>query len=228
MYCVRCGVRLQEGAERCPLCCTPVWNPEPQEERRTFPDTMPQHHREANLPVAVALMVICAVAAVVTLTVCLKLYGALRWGGYVIFGLMLFYVVAVLPCWFRRPKGEIFVPVDYAAAALYVLYICLSTGGHWFLSFALPVILSSCVISTAMICLLKYVRGGKLFILGGFLLTVGGFTVLVELFEHLSFGFRMFRWSLYSLAGFGSAGLFLLIAGMIPPLREEMKRRFFF
>ena len=96
------------------------------------------------------------------------------------------------------------------------------------MSFALPVILSSCLISTVMICLLKYVKGGRLFILGGFLLALGGFTVLVEFFEHLSFGDEMFRWSLYSLAGFGSVGLFLLIAGMIPPLRHGMRKRFFF
>ena len=25
MYCVRCGVRLQEGVKACPLCGTPVW-----------------------------------------------------------------------------------------------------------------------------------------------------------------------------------------------------------
>ena len=228
MYCVKCGVKLQEGVERCPLCNTPVWNPEPQEESRSYPDTLPQQHREADVPGAVALTLICAVASVVTLTVCLKLYGTLQWGGYVIFGLLLFYVIAVLPRWFREPKGEIFVPIDHAAAALFVLYVCLKTGGNWFLSFALPVILSSCLISTAMICLLKYVKGGRLFILGGFLLALGGFTVLVEFFEHLSFGNEMFRWSLYSLAGFGSVGLFLLIAGMIPSLRHGMRKRFFF
>jgi hypothetical protein len=134
----------------------------------------------------------------------------------------------VLPRWFREPRGEVFVPIDHAAAALFVLYVCRKTGGHWFMSFALPVIVSSCLISTAMICLLKYVKGGRLFILGGFLLALGGFTVLVEFFEHLSFGGEMFRWSLYSLAGFGSVGLFLLIAGMIPSLRHGMRKRFFF
>lgn len=28
MYCVRCGVRLEDSAKACPLCGTPVWNPE--------------------------------------------------------------------------------------------------------------------------------------------------------------------------------------------------------
>lgn len=228
MYCVRCGVKLQEGTERCPLCQTPVWNPEPVREERSYPDNLPLRHREADLPGAVAFTVICLTAIMVTLIVCFHLYGALNWGGYVILGIALFYILAVLPRWFYRPRGEVFVPVDHAAVALYVLYICLKTGGHWFLSFAFPVILSSCLLSTAMICLLKYVHGGRPFILGGFLLGLGGFTVLVEFFEHLSFGTQMFRWSLYSLAGFGAAGIFLLLAGMIPSLRQGMRKKFFF
>ena len=228
MYCVKCGVKLQEGVERCPLCRTPVWNPGQTPETRSYPDTLPQQHRQADLPGAVALTVISVTAILVTLIVCFHLYGALRWGGYAILGILLFYVIAVLPRWFRQPRGEVFVPVDHAAAALFVLYVCLKTGGHWYLSFALPVIGAGCLILTALICLLKYVRGGRLFILGGFLLTLGGYTVLVEFFEHLSFGLAMFRWSLYSLAGFGAAGLFLLLAGMIPPLRQEIRKRFFF
>ena len=76
------------------------------------------------------------------------------------------------------------------------------------------------------VCLMM-AAGGTL-ALSGFLLLLGGFTVLVEFFEHLSFGTGMFRWSLYSLAGFGAAGLFLLIAGMIPRLRQGLEKRFFF
>lgn len=228
MYCVRCGVKLQEGVESCPLCRTPVWNPDQTEREIGFPDCMPNAYRESNLAVAVIMTVLCVVASAVTATVCFKLYRALEWGGYVIFGLGLFYVVCVLPLWFREPKGEIFVPVDYLAAALYVLYICVKTGGHWFLSFAMPVILASCLLTTAMICLLKYVKGGRPFIIGGFLILLGGFTVLVEFFEHISFGLEMFRWSLYSLIGFGITGIFLLIVGMIPGLRQEMRKRFFF
>ncbi len=228
MYCVKCGVKLQEGVESCPLCQTPVWNPDAAPREHSYPDKLPRHHREADLSGAVVFTVICVIAILVTLTVCFKLYGQLHWGGYVVYGILLFYVVAVLPRWFPQPRGEVFVPLDHAAAALYVLYICLKTGGHWFLSFAFPVLLASCLLSTAMICLLKYVKGGRLYIFGGFLLALGGFLVLVEFFEHLSFGARMFRWSLYSLAGFGTVGLFLLIAGMIPGLRHSLEKRFFF
>ena len=228
MYCVRCGVRLQDGAESCPLCETPVWNPEQSRKEHSYPDHYPSTQKESGLPFAVSLTVICVMAITVILIVCLRLYGELRWGGYVLGGIALFYIVAVLPRWFRRPPIEVFIPVDHAAAALYVLFICLHTGGHWFMSFAFPVILAGCLLLTATACLLKHVRGARLIILGGFLLGLGGFTVLVEFFEHLTFGTPMFLWSLYSLAGFAVAGGFLLLSGLIPSMRASLEKRFFF
>lgn len=228
MYCVKCGVSLQEGAPECPLCHTPVRMPDDCPAEKTYPDSLPPQYRDSGLPGAVAMTVLCAIAVAVILVVCFRLYGKLRWGGYAVWGVLLFYVIAVLPRWFRHARAEIFVPVDHAAAALYVLYICLHTGGHWFLSFAFPVIGVSCLLSTAMVCLLKYVRRGRLFIFGGFLILLGGFTMLVEFFAHISFGAPMFRWSLFSLAGFGAAGLFLLVAGIIRPLRDALEKRFFF
>ena len=228
MYCVKCGVRLQDGVNRCPLCNTPVWNPEPPEAEHSYPDHYPRAHRESGRPFAVAMTAICVMAAAVILTVCFKLYGQLNWGGYAIGGIALLYVVGVLPSWFRHAPVEVFVPVDHAAAALFVLLVCLKTGGRWFLSFAFPVIFISCLLFTTVACLLKHVRGGRLFILGGFLLGLGGFTVLIEFFEHLTFGAPMFLWSLYALIVFAVAGGFLLLAGTVPSLREALERRFFF
>lgn len=228
MYCVKCGVRLQDGVERCPLCATPVWNPDQPEEEHSYPDHYPRAHKASTLPFAVAATAICVMALIVILTVCFKLYGKLLWGGYAIGGVLLFYVIFVLPRWFRNPPVEVFVPVGHAAAALLALFICLKTGGHWFLSLAFPVAGTSCLLFTAVSVLLKHVRHGKLFILGGFLLGLGGFTMLIEFFVHLTFGVPMFQWSLYSMIGFAAAGGFLLLAGMIPGLKRTLEKHLFF
>ncbi|MBO4914437.1 MAG: hypothetical protein J5449_04445 [Oscillospiraceae bacterium] len=228
MYCVKCGVRLQDGAAKCPLCSTPVWNPDGAESGKTYPDTLPPRYKETIHGVLFIITMLCAVSVSVCLAICLRLYGTVSWSGYVALGVVLFYIVALLPAWFRHPIAEVFVPIDHAAAALYVLYICLKTGGNWFMSFAFPVIVASCLLSTAMICLLKYVKRDRLFIFGGFFILCGAFAVLVEFFEHISFGTQMFLWSLFPLAGFGAAGLLLLLAGTIPPLRHALVKRFFF
>ena len=42
MYCVKCGVKLTDGAESCPLCGTPVWNPASGPERELYPCNYPE------------------------------------------------------------------------------------------------------------------------------------------------------------------------------------------
>ena len=49
-----------------------------------------------------------------------------------------------------------------------------------------------------------------------------------EFLLHVSFSTPMFVWSPFTLAGFLAAGLFLILAGIIPPLRLALDRRFFF
>lgn len=232
MYCVKCGVKLAEGEKVCPLCGTPLWDPDGICEKtggdKNYPDNMPRHYNDLNIPALFFITALSVITIIVEIGLCLKLYGGIAWSGYVAGGVALFYITFVLPRWFRRPKAVIFVPVAHAAAMLYVLYICLKTGGKWFLPFAFPVIGISALASTAMICMIKYIRKGRVFIFGGFLIFLGGFTLLLEFFMHIAFGTPMFNWSLFTMAGLGSAGLLLLIAGTIKPLRRAIEKVFFF
>lgn len=228
MYCVKCGVKLQDGVERCPLCDTPVWNPQADIPEASYPEGRePLITRESRLPAACVLSAIALLAVIVTLSVCLNLYRAISWGGYVLFGVLLAYIIFVLPLWFVRFSPLIAIPVDHAAAMLYVYYICRSTGGHWFWSFAMPIIACCCALVLGLYCLLRFIRRGRSFIIGGFMIALGGYTMLVELLEHITFGHEMFRWSLYSAASCLAIGFFFLLIGMIRPLREALDRRFF-
>lgn len=228
MYCVKCGVKLQDGTEKCPLCGTPVWNPESKNKESTYPERLPMHYMESAVPIAVIATVLCIIAELVLIAVCLNLYGRLQWGGYPIFGILLFYVLIILPMWFKNPLPEVFVPVDHIAIGLYLLFICLKTGGKWFLSFAMPVVLLSCALETAAICLFKHIKKGHLYILGGLFFFSGGLTMLIEFFQHITFGTKMFRWSPYAFAGFAVVGFFLLLVAMIPSLKHSLEKRFFF
>ncbi len=228
MYCVKCGVRLQEGAETCPLCGTPVWNPEGLKPSATYSDRLPEAERHAGITAASVLTVLCALAAFIIFTVCRNLYGEMRWGGYAMLGIALFYCITALPLWFRRPNPLVFLAIDHAVLGGYLLYICLKTGGHWFLSFAFPVTGISCLLLCGLVALLRYVRGGRYYIFGGAIIAVGCSMMLVEFFQHITFGGPMFRWSLYAVGACGAVGLFLLLAALIRPLREFLARRFFF
>ena len=62
----------------------------------------------------------------------------------------------------------------------------------------------------------------------GYLVLIGCSFMLVEYFQHITFGTPMFMWSLYCVCGLGAIGLFLFVASFIPPLRAYLRRTFFF
>ena len=75
MYCVKCGVRLQEGAERCPLCQTPVWDPEGAAPAApTFSDRYPTPPRSRRYPIMAFLTALMAAICLSSLIYCLTNY----------------------------------------------------------------------------------------------------------------------------------------------------------
>ena len=227
MYCVKCGVKLTDGAESCPLCGTPVWNPASGPERELYPCNYPEQLFNERIPALAFITVVLCAICLSCLIACLKTFGSVAWSGYVMLGIAAVYVMAFLPMWFRHPHPLIFVPVGFAAACVYLLYINEIAGGHWFLSFAFPAVMLVCVLTTGTIALYRYVKKGKLIITGGLLIAIGGASMLLELFQHITFGTEMFTWSLYSVSAFGVFGAFLILAGLIPHWRDYLERKFF-
>ena len=157
-----------------------------------------------------------------------RINGRITWSGFAVGGLVLLYILAALPMWFKRPDPVIFVPVDFAAIALFLLYVNYATGGHWYLSFALPVTGAAALLVCAMVTLLKYLPGAALYICGGALILSGGLAVLVEFLLNLTFGLHdAFLWSIYPLAVGVVLGAMLLVIAVSKPLRRSLHRKFF-
>ena len=227
MYCVKCGVSLQDGVEKCPLCGTPVWNPDELVfESRYNTDALPEKTSDTK-PAAIFLTILTVLAAVAVTVICLGIYGNLSWGAIVLASLLLFFVIAVLPLWFVNPNPMIFLPVDLAALECFLLFLCLRTGGHWFMSFAFPCTGILGIIVIASTALLKYLKKGRYCILGGLQIVLGVFCILLEFFQHITFDTVMFRWSLFASTGLFVSGAFLICVGLIRPLREFVEKFFF-
>ena len=149
MYCIKCGVELADSEKKCPLCGTVVFNPEVAR-----PDGAPPYPREhgpvnenVNRIGVLFIVSVLFLLPIVTVLLCdWQINRKLVWSGYAAGAVLLLYVLVVLPMWFKLPNPVIFIPVDFAAAALYLLYINFATGGHWFLSFAFPVTGGACII----------------------------------------------------------------------------------
>ena len=231
MYCIKCGVELADSEKKCPLCGTVVFNPElsrpdgePQYPR--MPAAQPEKVNPSGIMFVVTMLFLLPI--VTTLLCDWQINGEIIWSGYAVGAVILLYTLVVLPLWFRHPNPVIFIPIDFAMTALYLLYINCATGGHWFLSFALPVTAAAGLILTAAVTLLKYMRKGYLFIFGGTIILSGAYTVLVEFLLNLNFHVHdEFIWSFYPFSVSFILGVMLIVIGICRPLRESLHKKFF-
>lgn len=231
MYCVKCGVKLQDGVKQCPLCQTPVWDPNHEMGENkvdsTFSTVLPKHYNSSSIPQAAMITTFLLLGIFAIFVICQSLYHSLAWGGYAIGGILLFYVIFILPMWFRGPNPVVFVPCDFAAITLYLLFICLYTGGHWFLSFAFPITFVFAALFTTVAALLRYIQKGRMFLISSVLFSISLICLLIEFLAHVTFGFPNFRWSLYAAFPTFLFGIFFLVAALVKPLKNAMKRWFF-
>lgn len=233
MYCVRCGVELQKGTKKCPLCGLTVYHPEidEQPEPRPYPLRPEPEQNVSRGGMMFLISFLFAIPLLVCLQIDLNLNGAVGWSGIVAVSLAAGYVILCLPLWFRRYNPAVFFPIDGAAALGLCLYLSLAGGGRWFLPFAFPVGGAVLLIVETVIVLLRCaVRGQRhraLYVFGGAAIAVGGLCMLIEFLLQVSFGIPMRWWSLYPLTALTLVGVMLIVIGACRPLRESLHKKFF-
>lgn len=230
MYCVNCGVKLAASEKECPLCGTVPYHPDIAREPGEPLYPANRYPAETMRPKVMqgAMLILFLLPMVITLLVDLQTNGTVTWSGHVVGALVLSYLVICLPMWFRKPNPVIFVPCDFAAVILYLLYVDLAAGGGWFLSFAFPVTGGIGLIVTAVVTLLRYVRRGKLYILGGAVMAFGAFMLLIEFLMVITFENYFFvGWSLYPLAVLFLLGVLMIYLAIDRSAREMMERKLF-
>ena len=201
MYCIKCGVELADTEKVCPLCQTVVFHPDVVQPEATplYPKGHYPKPQVTSMGRQIIFTTLFLLAMLIPLQCDLHITDRITWSGYVLASLIFLYVCCVLPFWFRRPNPVIFVPCGFAAAAGLLFYICLATGGKWFLTFALPVIGVLALLVTAVVTLMKYVGRGLLYIYGGAMTALGAFMPVMGCLLNLTFysQFRfiaLFRW----------------------------------
>ncbi len=230
MYCVNCGVKLADTEKSCPLCGVVAYHPDVQRNdcEPLYPNEMHPARQVSPKGAKIIITTLFLLPALITLLSDFQLNNSVTWSGYVIGGLIVAYVMCVLPWWFNKPNPVIFVPSAFAAIALYLLYISLYTNGRWFLSFGLPVTGGVALIVTAIVVLLRYLPKAGLYILGGAGIALGVFIPMIEFLSYITFdGVRFLGWSFYPMIVFILLGGMLIFLAICRPARESMERRFF-
>lgn len=230
MYCIKCGVKLADTEKKCPLCNTVVCHPEFENraERPLYPSNKMPKSSSGAKALNGAVIILFLIPLFVCFAADLCMDGYIGWFGYVAGALILAYIVFALPMWFCKPNPVIFVPCDFAAAGLYLLYINLVTGGTWFLRFALPITAGLCLITCTVVTLLYYLRKGRLYVIGGALMALGAFMLLIEFLMGITFHLRFIGWSVYPLCVLFLFGGLLIYFAINRAARETMERKLFF
>lgn len=230
MYCVNCGVKLMDSEKKCPLCGIAAYHPDLVREPvcSLYPSHKMPDRKTGTKALCGAVIILFLIPMAVCLLADLLYDGRFSWFGYAAGALIAAYIMFALPLWFNKPNPVIFMPCNFAAVGLYLLYINLITDGNWFLSFAFPVTGGVGLIVCTVITLLRYVRRGHLYILGGMLIAFGVFTPIVEFLLGLTFDLRFVGWSVYPLVVLVLFGVLLIYLAINRAAREIMKRKFFF
>lgn len=230
MYCINCGVKLAESQQRCPLCGVMVYHPElglptgePLYPRHRYPAP-----EAASMAAQIILSTLMAIAFLITMYVDYQINGNITWGGMASGGILVFYVIFVLPFWFRKINPLVYVPGVFLVIALYLQYLAYVTEGEWFLSFALPVTVYLGILITLESWLLQRWRSRILTILGGGMIALGCLMLLMEYLICVTFAVGKYvAWSVYPFISLSLLGAMLIFLAINRKAREKMERKFF-
>ena len=225
MYCVNCGVELNPGAERCPLCGTPAWKPDPTEPPY-FATKPPEIPAVENFSLAILLSSMLLSVALCCGLLNLILLPGRFWSYYVIGAAVMLWVWFVLPMVFRKLPVVIRLTLDVAIVGVYIWLISIDlNGGAWFRGLVVPILIWACVL-VFLLCLLSRNRS----ILTKISLCVGTVALLVigieYAIEYYLFGAAHLTWSLVVATICIALIIPLRVIRHVPALREEVRRRF--
>ena len=231
-YCVHCGVELNENADRCPLCNTPVLDPS-----RTPPTGNPDFFpsRPAQIaPVSKMGAAILITSMLLSVSLCcallnLALKPQIHWSLFVAGAAAMLWIWSVLPILLRKLPLWIKLTIDVGAVGLYVWIISLALDGKvWFDGLAVPLL----VFSAVTVCLLSWLLRRKHSMLSTvtmILAAIGIYCVEIELCGDWYFHHAIdLSWSLIVFACCVGLCIPLIVVRRVPSLREEVRRRFHF
>ena len=232
MYCVKCGVELDDSLESCPLCRTPAYRPDPKASKgeRSYPDVKEEVERFSHRGALIAATAVFIIAAVVCFFCDVGVNSGIHWSGFALGGIALAYITFVLPGWFQSPEPIVFAPVFFASVLAYLFYVDLATAAEirWFWSFAFPLVGISGACICALITLIRLLKKGRLFAFGGFFIAIGCFCLLFEFFGDITFAAPSgFQWAFFPLIPLCIFGALLIVTGLSPSLKASLQKKLF-
>lgn len=224
MYCIKCGVELEDGTQRCPLCETPVPEVKGLEERefvKEYPminiNLYEMKMKKVKKAVFLSFFTISIISILEVLFQNLIMYGKLEWGYYAIPSILIFDLGLFVFLDSYRMRTNLFLLLSGFTG----YFLLLDFGDKkltWSLRLGIPIVLALYLISLIFSYVWDKHKSDKLKILNFFIFFVGIFLLILELIIS-----KKMTWSIFS-----SIPLFILsimLRYAYKSYKEEFKRR---
>ena len=143
-YCVNCGVKLEESLSACPLCNTPVINPNELQKIRNespYPKEKGQVDRVRRHDLGLLTGVVLLATSLSCFLLNYFVFSGSRWSLFVIGICLLLFVFLIPVIVSTRLPVYISLLLDGIAIGVFLYLICLATpGDKWFTHLALPIV----------------------------------------------------------------------------------------
>ena len=225
MYCIKCGVELEDGIEKCPLCGTKVPVIEAQSNEQIGTKEYPTIKinlyeikiKKIKKSIFLTFLTICMITIFEIYLQNVVMYGEMRWGYYAIPSVILFLL-------------SIFVFLDdysfmqnllllFLGISTYLAFLDFHDGKFtWSLRTGIPIVLTLYVLGLIFSWIMSKHKSDKIKTLNYFLILVGVFLLILELIVR-----HRLSWSLWA-----SIPLFILgimLKYIYKSYKEEFTKR---
>lgn len=231
-YCVQCGVQLARDLERCPLCQTPVINPNLNLEEKAeseHPQLVEQALVHVDRGYAAQLSIIITLVPILVVLLLDILDKGKPWSPYVIGALVMVWCFLVLPLVIRLKRPYVYIAVDVLALCGYLALIAAMSGDFsWYLSIVLPLLLLIGVTALLLLLVIRRVEMLKLHRAALVLLLGALFIIALEIIIDLGVRGRVaLGWSIYAALPVLVLALMAMGLEYHTPLKQEIRKRLF-
>ncbi|MBP3604950.1 MAG: hypothetical protein J6J79_12470 [Lachnospiraceae bacterium] len=232
-YCVNCGVELESSLDSCPLCHTPVINPNDiprKKEAGPYPVEKGQVDKVRRKDLAILTTVVLGATALSCLLLNLFVFPGTMWSLYVI-GICIILLVLMTPVIiYSKFPIYIYLLFDGIAVGFFLYLITFNTpGSDWFFKLALPIIVLITILVEILAMLLhalpiSFISTGLYIFVEIAVFCIG----LELLIEHYIGSPKHLVWSAVVLTVCGVISILLATILCTRRLREAVRRRLHF
>lgn len=159
-YCVNCGVELDGSLNKCPLCNTPVVNP--NELRKLTAATAPYPVEKGQVDVvkrkdlAILTTVVLSATALCCLLLNIFVFSGSPWSLFIIGACLILFVLLFPLMIYTKLPVYLSLAFDGASIGLYLYMITFNTSSDsWFMQLALPITALATILAEIFTLLLR-------------------------------------------------------------------------